>query len=138
MPRARNIQTGRNKVARMLGLKEFQQKVSAIKGRASGRETSALHVDAAQILADQAIANLKSVNAPHEVAQDLFIYGKNQEVKNMSEPTALMGLRKHGMKVPSAAYVEWNPGRQVGAGRTKESRTRKKGAKLMVPGTLPL
>lgn len=140
MPRSRvqNIQSGRQKVAKMLGLKELQQQVNALKTKASGREVHTLMVDCSRVLYDQAIANLKSVNAPHEVAHDLFVYGKNPSalLKAEESVTALVGLRKHGQKLESLGYVEWSPGRQVSAGRTKENRSRKKGARLVLPGAL--
>ena len=136
MPRPTNIQTGRQKAVKILGLKELQQEVNKLKDRATGEAVNNLMIDAASILYDQAQSNLRAVNAPHEVRNDVFIYGKNKSalLKAEKSVTCLVGLRKRGIKLISQGYVEWYANRQTGTNE-KTSRIRSKRQHLNVIGT---
>lgn len=138
MARVANLQRGRqSKAVQVLGVKELQQRVNQLKTRAVSDESARVAIDAGALLYHQAMANLRSVNAPHEVAQDLFIYGKQPGIllRATSSVTALVGLRKRGKKLKSKGYVEWYANKQVSAGREKTTRTRLKRARLVMRGT---
>lgn len=136
MPRVTNLQAGRQKAVQVFGLKELQQRMNEQKNRITGPLVNALMIDAGRILFDQAAANLASTNAPHEVRNDLFIFGKNKSSLVAAEKsvTCLVGLRKHGQKIKSAGYVEWWSNRQTGQ-YEKTSRTRKRKQSLRMVGT---
>jgi len=139
MGRVYNVQSGRQKAVQVLGLKELQQRVNQLQMRAVGRETAGVMVDCARLLYDEATSNLRSVNAPHEVLDDLFVYGKNPSslLRAEKQVTALTGLRKHGSKFPSKGYAEWYPGRQVGKASESVGKMNRRGKRqrLVVPGT---
>ena len=133
-----NIQRGRqSKAVQMLGLKELQTRVNGLKTRAVSDDSARIAIDAAALLYHQAESNLRSVNAPHEVAEDLFIYGKQPGLlmRAATSVTALVGLRKHGKRLKSHGYVEWYANKQVSSGREKTTRTRLKRARLVMRGT---
>jgi hypothetical protein len=137
MARVTNIQSGRqSKALKFYGLPELQKNVNALKSKMAGAEAAAVAVDAGAALYNQALSNLQRVNAPHEVAQDMFIYGRQPSalLSATKSVTALVGLRKRGRSIKSQGYVEWYPGRQVG-GFEKTSRTRRKRMRLVMPGT---
>lgn len=137
MKRTYNIQQGRQKAVQVLGLKELQQRVNELKTRAAGQAVNDVMVECAAILYGQAKSNLQSVKAPHEVLNDLFVYGRNKSVFLSAEKsvTALTGLRKHGTRLKSLGYVEWFASKQASAGRDKTSRTKKKKQSLRMLGT---
>lgn len=136
MPRPTNIQTGRSAGAKVLGLKELQQEINKLKDAATGEKVNSLMIDAAMVLRDNAASNLRTVRAPHEVANDLFVYGKSKSslLSAGKSVTCLVGLRKRGLKIASLGYVEWYANRQRGA-HDKTSRVRTKRQHLNVMGT---
>lgn len=138
MARVANLQRGRqSKAVQVLGLKELQTRVDQLKTRAVSDESARVAINAGALLYQQAQSNLRSVNAPHEVAQDLFIYGKQPGIllRATSSVTALVGLRKRGRKIKAHGYVEWFANKQVSSGREKTSRSRVRRARLVMRGT---
>lgn len=117
MARVRNFQSGRqSKAVAVLGLRELQQRVDQLKTRAVSDESAKVAIGAGAMLYNQAQANLRSVNAPHEVREDLFIYGKQPGIllRATSSVTALVGLRKRGKKMDAKGYVTWNATSRAG------------------------
>ncbi len=109
-----NIQTGRQKVVKTLGLKELQQNVNSLIDATTSEEATKIAIAASRAVLSQVKVNAASVNLPKLAMDDLFIYAKPQG-NDKSSVTTLVGLRKKGNKIVSRGYRVWNAGTQRGA-----------------------
>ena len=128
-----NLQSGRQKAVQVLGLKELQKNVNTLISRSAGREAEAITLKAGRVVLDRIYSAAVSAKVPSKVLNDLFIYSKRRDGEQGQSISVLVGLRKHGVRLPSAGYVTWNASSQVGA-FNKTPRLRKKGATLKIQG----
>jgi len=130
-----NIRTGGKKAVEISGIKELEAKLADVVDRSVGEQAIGVVRDAAGILYNQALSNAKSVNVPHEVEQDIFLYGQqNDKALARNGVSALVGLRKRGANKSAKGYVEWTPKNRVGKFE-KTQRSKPKGGSLVLPGT---